>query len=323
MKRFALPLLAAAIAGFLFLAPEFLGRGDLNDLWYIFFGVVLASSWNLLGGMAGQVSFGYSAFLGIGAYATVLLSIQGWNPYVTLPVGALIAALFSVVIGLPTFRLRGPYFTIATIGISEAVRVYMTGVQWTGGSSGKNMPSGASTYLSNYYSMLILCLAVVFLVWLIQRSRFGLALTAIKQEIDAAEALGINATWYKVAAHALSAGLVAMAGGLYAMRMIYVAPQTMFAFTMSLSIVLMPVIGGVGTLLGPVMGGIVFQYLQLKLQTIQGLRDSHLMVYGTLLIIVMLFEPGGIVGLARRLWRFVTQIAKSRTTATKGVGANG
>lgn len=321
MKRYLTPAIIVLVAAGLSAAPQFLGRGDINDLWYIYFGIVLAAAWNLLGGMAGQVSFGYSAFLGIGAYATVLLTIKGWNPLLTLPVGALIAAVFSVVVGLPTFRLRGPYFTIATIGISEAVRVYMTGVAWSGGSSGKNMPPGTGSFVGSYYYMLILCVAVMLVVWLIQQNRFGLALNAIKQDIDAAEALGINATYYKVAAHALSAALVALAGGLYAIRMVYVAPQTVFAFTMSLSIVLMPVIGGVGTLIGPVIGGVIFQYIEIKLQTIQSLRDSHLMIYGMLLIIVMLFEPAGIAGLGRRLWKWIRRPAAKNLV--KGVGANG
>jgi branched-chain amino acid transport system permease protein len=325
VKRYLTPALLITLAAVLATAPQFLGRGDVNDLWYIYFGIVLAASWNLLGGMAGQVSFGYSAFVGIGAYATVLLTLKGWNPLLTLPVGAVIAAAFSVAMGLPTFRLRGPYFSIATIGVSEAVRVYMTGVNWTGGASGKNMPPGTGSFVGSYYYMLVLCMAVMVVVWLVQRSRFGLALNAIRQDIDAAEALGINGTYYKVAAHALSAALVAMAGGLYAIRMVYVAPQTVFAFTMSLSIVLMPVIGGVGTLVGPIIGGVIFQYIEIKLQTISALRDSHLMIYGMLLIIVMLFEPAGFAGLGQRLWKRIRRstAAGPGGSKPKEVGANG
>jgi branched-chain amino acid transport system permease protein len=154
--------------------------------------------------------------------------------------------------------------------------------------------------MENYYLMLILAVAVVLVVWLIQRSRFGLALAAVRQEIDAAEALGVNSTAYKLWAHAISAALVAAAGSLYAINFQYIAPNSVFAFTLSLQIVLMPVIGGVGTLIGPVIGGIVFGYLQIKLLTIPALRSSNLMIYGLLLIVVMLFEPLGIIGLIRR-----------------------
>ncbi len=129
-------VLWSASALFVLGAPFFLDRGALNDLWSLAFAVTLASAWNLLGGFAGQISLGYSAFLGIGAYTTVLLSLRGVDPFLTLPLGAILAALFSVAIGLPAFRLRGPYFTIATIGVSEAVRVCAASVSFTGGSSG-------------------------------------------------------------------------------------------------------------------------------------------------------------------------------------------
>ena len=135
-RSWRLFFVAAAALGLLLATPRFLERGTLNDLWNLAFAVVLASSWNILGGFAGQVSIGYSAFLGIGAYTTALLTLRGAEPYATLPLGAAIAAAFSVLIGLPAFRLRGPYFTIATIGVSEAVRVFAAGFQFTGGSSG-------------------------------------------------------------------------------------------------------------------------------------------------------------------------------------------
>lgn len=306
LKRGAAPLAAGLVALFVLAAPAFLERGALNDLWNITFAVILASSWNILGGLAGQVSFGYSAFMGIGAYTTVLLSLAGVNAYLTLPLGALLAAAFSVLVGLPTFRLRGPYFTIATIGISEAVRVFAAGLSFTGGSSGRRMPPGVGSFLSNYYMMAILAIGVVALVAVLRRSRFGTALAAIRQDIDAAEALGVNATRFKVAAHAISAALVALAGGLFAINFQYIAPNSVFDFRLSLSIVLMPVVGGVGTLVGPVLGAIIFSYLQIKLLTIPALRDSYLFIYGSLLILVMLFEPLGLVGLWRRIVRAVT-----------------
>ncbi|MGI8784994.1 MAG: branched-chain amino acid ABC transporter permease [Acidobacteriota bacterium] len=304
-----LALRSLAAGGILVLAAAPLGlleRGALNNLWYVCFGIVLASAWNILGGMAGQVSFGYAAFVGIGAYAAVLLSLQGINPYWTLPVGGLLAAAFSILIGLPTFRLRGPYFTIATIGISEAVRVFMQGFQWTGGSSGLRMPPRADSFLVDYYSMLALAAAVLVLVWWIERTRLGLALRAVRQDVDAAEALGVPTARVKLAAHALSAFAVGVAGGLYAINFQYIAPNSVFAFTLSLSIVLMPVIGGIGTLAGPVIGAVVFQYLQLKLLANPLLSNFHLFIYGLLLIVVMLFEPRGLWGLLLRGWRWIS-----------------
>jgi branched-chain amino acid transport system permease protein len=293
--------LAAAV--FALTAPLFLERGALNDLWNLAFAVILASAWNLLGGFAGQVSLGYSAFLGIGAYTTVLLSLQNVDPFLTLPLGALLAAIFSVVIGLPAFRLRGPYFTIATIGVGEAVRVWASTVEFTGGSSGLRMPAESFHFNANYFAMIGLAIVTVAIAAWVKRSAFGMALDAIKQDIDAAEAVGINSTRFKLGAHALSAALVALAGGLYAINFQYISPASVFDFRLSLSIVLMPIIGGLGTIAGPIFGALIVSTLQIKLLAIPALRDSFLFVYGGLLIVVMLFEPQGFVGVGRRLRR--------------------
>ena len=312
MKLFRIVLwLASAL--FVLSAPFFLERGTLNDLWSLAFAVTLASAWNLLGGFAGQVSLGYSAFLGIGAYTTVLLSLRGVDPFLTLPLSAVLAAIFSVAIGLPAFRLRGPYFTIATIGVGEAVRVCAASVSFTGGSSGLRMPAGSFDFNHNYFSMMILAILTVALAAWVKRSAFGRALSAIKQDIDAAEALGVNATRFKLAAHALSAAVVAVAGSLYAINFQYIAPGSVFDFQLSLSIVLMPIIGGVGTLVGPVLGALIVSTLQIKLLSMPALRDSFLFIYGGLLILLMLFEPHGFVGIGKRVWALLTRSARPRT----------
>jgi len=297
-------LIAGVVAAlFALFAPLVLDRGTLNDIWNLALAVVLASAWNLLGGFAGQVSLGYSAFLGIGAYTTVLLSLRGTNPFLTLPLGAVLAAVFSLIIGLPAFRLRGPYFTIATIGVSEAVRVSASSVSFTGGSSGLRMPAGSFDFNVNYFSMIGLAILVVALAAYVKRSAFGRALAAIKQDVDAAEAVGVNSTQFKLAAHAVSAAIVAIAGSLYAINFQYIAPGSVFDFRLSLSIVLMPIIGGVGTVVGPVLGALIFSTLQIKLLSIPALRDSFLFIYGGLLIVTMLYEPAGLVGVGRRLAR--------------------
>jgi branched-chain amino acid transport system permease protein len=314
--RARLQLLAAVAAALLLLlAPRVFARGILNDIWSVAFAVVLASAWNLLGGLAGQVSIGYSAFLGIGAYTTALLALRGMEPYATVPLAALLAAAFSYVVGLPTFRLRGPYFTIATIGVGEAVRVLAGGVSFTGGSSGIRMPPGSFDFGLNYASMVVLAVAVVTLAAWLRRSTFGAALAAIRQDIDAAEALGINATRYKLAVHALSAGLVAAAGSLFAINFQYISPGSVFDFRLSLSIVLMPIVGGLGTVAGPVLGAVFFSYLQIKMLSVPTLRDSYLFLYGTLLILVMLFEPKGLLGLWERLRGALRRPAKVASAA--------
>jgi branched-chain amino acid transport system permease protein len=305
-------ILWLAPALFVLGGPFFLGRGSLNDLWSLAFAVTLASAWNLLGGFAGQISLGYSAFLGIGAYTTVLLSLRGVDPFLSLPLGAILAALFSVAVGLPAFRLRGPYFTIATIGVGEAVRVCAASVSFTGGSSGLRMPAGSFDFNRNYFSMVILAILTVALAAYVKRSAFGRALAAIKQDIDAAEALGVNSTRFKLAAHALSAAVVAIAGSLYAINFQYIAPGSVFDFQLSLSVVLMPIIGGVGTVLGPVLGALIVSTLQIKLLSMPALRDSFLFIYGGLLILLMLFEPNGFVGIGRRILAWFTRRGQSR-----------
>ncbi|HJW13401.1 MAG TPA: branched-chain amino acid ABC transporter permease [Thermoanaerobaculia bacterium] len=304
MRRWARSLaLGAASLALLLAAPSFLERGTLNDIWNVAFAVILASAWNLLGGFAGQISIGYSAFIGIGAYTTALLALKGVNPYATLPLAALLGAAFSFVVGLPTFRLRGPYFTIATIGVSEAVRVVATGVAFTGGSSGLRMPAGSFDFTRNYASMVILAVAVVALSAWVKNSPFGRALAAIRQDIDAAESIGVHSARYKLLAHALSAAIVAVAGSLFAINFQYISPGSVFDFRLSLSIVLMPIVGGLGTVGGPVLGALLFGYLQIKLLSSPALRDSYLFIYGGMLIAVMLFEPKGLLGLFHRLRR--------------------
>ena len=303
-RRFLrLAAIEIAALALLLAAPRFLERGALNDIWNVAFAVILASAWNLLGGFAGQVSIGYSAFIGIGAYTTVLLALHGVNPYATLPLAALIAAAFSFVVGLPTFRLRGPYFTIATIGVSEAVRVLAAGVSFTGGSSGLRMPAGSFDFTRNYSAMVVLAVGVVALAAWVKASPFGQALAAIRQDIDAAEAVGVHSAKYKLLVHALSAAVVAVAGSLFAINFQYISPGSVFDFRLSLSIVLMPIVGGLGTIAGPVLGALLFGYLQIKLLSSPGLRDSYLFIYGAMLITAMLFEPKGLLGLFHRFRR--------------------
>lgn len=308
-------ILWTAAAAFVLAAPFLLERGALNDLWSLALAVTLASAWNLLGGFAGQVSLGYAAFLGVGAYTTALLSLRGVNPFLTLPLGAVLAAIFSVIISLPAFRLRGPYFTIATIGVGEAVRVCGATVSFTGGSSGLRMPAGSFDFSLNYYSMTVLAILTVAVAAYVKRSAFGRALAAIRQDIDAAEALGVNSTMFKLAAHALSAAIVAIAGSLYAINFQYIAPSSVFDFQLSLSTVLMPIIGGVGTVVGPVLGALIVSTLQIKLLSMPALRDSFLFIYGGLLILVMLYEPNGLVGIFRRVWAFIVTTFRWRRGA--------
>jgi len=207
-----------------------------------------ALGWNLLGGMTGQVSFGFAVFFGLGAYTTALLMQYGHSPYFGFIGGAAIAMLASFFIGLPTFRLRGPYFVIATIGVTEAVRVIMNNIEITGGASGYRISeTKAFSPLEHYYTAIVAVALAVLASAIVANSKFGLALRAVKQDQDAAADLGVNPYTTKLWVHAIAAGLTGMAGGIYARRQGFFYPGDVFAFQTGISILLMPVIGGIGT----------------------------------------------------------------------------
>ena len=263
---------------------------------------VTSISWNLLGGFAGQVSFGFAVFYGLGAYTAALLIDKGVNPWLAFIVAAVVAVIASFLIGLPTFRLRGPYFAIATIGVTEAVRVIMSNLSITGGASGFRISEhGPFRQVHHYYTALGAAAIAVAISMLVSSSRFGLALRAIRQDEDAAADLGVNPYRCKLWVHALAAALSGMAGGIYARYAGYIHPQGVFAFATSISILLMPVIGGIGTVWGAVLGGVIFGIVEEEL--VANFPQIHLLLYGTLLILIILFEPDGLLGLLRRLFK--------------------
>jgi branched-chain amino acid transport system permease protein len=258
--------------------------------------------WNLLGGIAGQVSFGFAVFYGLGAYSTALLMHAGRSPYFAFIGSAAVAVLASFLIGLPTFRLRGPYFAIATIGVTEAVRVVMNNLDITGGSSGYRITeAGPFNQLVHYYTAIVVVAMAVIVSYLVVHSKFGLALRAIKQDEDAAADIGVNPYSSKLWIHAIAAALTGVAGGVYARYAAYIYPGNVFAFQTSISILLMPVIGGIGTIWGAVLGGVVFGIIEEEL--VVYFPNVHLMLYGVLLIVIVLLEPDGLMGLLRRLFR--------------------
>ena len=274
--------------------------------------------WNLLGGMTGQVSFGFAVFFGLGAYTTALLMQYGHNPYFSFIGGAAIAMLASFFIGLPTFRLRGPYFVIATIGVTEAVRVIMNNLEITGGASGYRITEQKSfNPLEHYYTAIAAVALAVLVSTIIANSKFGLALRAIKQDQDAAAGLGVNPYTAKLWIHAIAAGLTGIAGGIYARRAAFFYPGDVFAFSTGISILLMPVIGGIGTVWGPVLGGVVFVIVEEQISV--KFPNFHLLIYGSLLIIIILLEPDGLLGLLRRLFRLLPlQQAKTKLAGDAG-----
>lgn len=298
--------LLAFLALFPFAAP---GPNAIRLLFISLVWVSTSVAWNLLGGFAGQVSFGFAVFYGLGAYSTSMALNAGFVRPVALFIGAAVAALASLLIGLPTFRLRGPYFAIATIGVSEAVRVVMTNLAITGGASGYRIAEhGAFNQLLHFYTALTLAALAVVISILVRRSRFGLALIALREDEDAASDLGVNPYAGKLLVHALAAGLTAAAGGVFAGYADFIYPGGVFGFDISVAILLMPIIGGVGTIWGPVIGAAVYGFVHEEL--IASFPQLHLLLYGLLLILIILFEPGGVLGLIQQLTRAIRPAPK-------------
>ena len=296
--RYAVPLLL--LVGLLVFPLGGFGPNRTRLLFVTLVWIATSVSWNLLGGFAGQVSFGFAVFYGLGAYAAALAINAGVNPYAAFVLGGFVAALASLLIGLPTFRLRGPYFAIATIGVSEAVRVVMTNLAFTGGASGYRLAERTPfRQVHHFYTALTLATVAVCVSLWVRRSKFGLALLAIREDEEAAADIGVNPFASKLLIHALAAALTGAAGGVYARYAAFIHPQGVFAFDTSVSILLMPIIGGIGTVWGPVVGAAVYGLVQEEL--VAEFPQFHLLLYGCLLILIILFEPGGVVGLFGRL----------------------
>jgi len=301
----ALVLFVAGVA-VLYVVPLLWPMGDythsLVGLTFMFMSAALA--WNWLGGYVGQISFGHSAMFGVGGFVAARLALTLGLPFwATWFVGGLTAGAYALVWGHPTLRLRGPYFSIATIGVGEATRLVATyWDEFTGGSSGLSLPisQGPTKYALYWYALYLLAAVVALSYWL-RRSRIGLGLLAIKEDVDAAASVGVNATFYQDLVLFLSGAVVGICGGFYATYQAFIDPADMFSFDRSIGFVLMGAIGGIGTILGPALGAIVFVLIQELL--LASYPQLYLGLYGVLLVLVILFEPLGLSGLLLRIAR--------------------
>ncbi len=244
------------------------GSALLNVFLLIFLFGYLAQSWNILGGFAGQLSLGHAAFFGIGAYASTVLFVQfGVSPWIGMIVGMAAAGAFGLFVGFVSFhyRLAGPFFTLATIAFAELVRLSALHLKFTGGSMGILIPlqgdslwqfqfSGKAPY---YYISLAMLVGVTTFIWWLARSRIGYYLHAIRQDEDAAEAIGIDTRRYKLIAVTLSAALTGAGGTFYAQYTQYIAPDDILTVGLSVEIILRAIIGGSTTVFGPVVGSFI------------------------------------------------------------------
>jgi branched-chain amino acid transport system permease protein len=267
-----------------------------------------ASAWNLIGGYAGQVSVGHAVFFGAGAYAALAGYAQfGLPPIAGAPIGAGVAILIAALIGVPTLRLSGHYFSMATIAVAELVRVLVTNWEWLGGAQGISGPAVARTVLDlsftsalpYYYIFLMVLAAILFITWRIEKSRMGFYLRAIKDSERAARSLGVAAGRYKLYAYMLSAGLTAVAGALYAIMFGFVDPESGCGILISVKMLIMAALGGAGLLFGPLVGALILVPLEEISNSLLGGKGAGLtfVVYGAIIVVIARFLPSGLLAL--------------------------
>jgi branched-chain amino acid transport system permease protein len=284
--------------------------GQQRTVAAIFMFVALSQAWNLIGGYAGYASFGQVAFFGVGGYFTAV-AISQWHLsfWVSLLLSGVVAALFATLIGIPLLRLKGHYFAVATLGVAEGMREVVTNLpSLTGGGAGITVPTvgaeATTAYLGNDgFYLLFLALAVLSVVvgGLVARNKFGYALRAIHQDEDAAASMGINTTRMKVLAFALSGFLTGLVGATYAFQQVTIFPQRLFDVNITVLMVIMVVIGGAGTVLGPLLGAVALQFLSEFLR--QNFTDLHTFILGAIIIFAVILLPQGAVNYVREARR--------------------
>jgi len=269
---------------------------QLTFLLQLFMMITLAQSWNLISGMTGYVSFGHTAFFGIGAYTGVLLLIAGFPWWVTVIAGAGVALLIALPLGALTLRLRGPYFAIAMLGLNEVGRIVATlWVEVTRGGDGISLlPSLLPSLSQNYLAMLILAVLATSLVGYIHHSRFGLELRAIRADEEVAEMIGVNTTRDKIVAFIMSGTLPGAAGVVYALHTSYLDPVSVFSPSLNIQMIVMVLLGGQGSVWGPVIGAVIIMVIHELFWA--NFPSLHFALVGLTLILIVLYLPQGMLG---------------------------
>lgn len=312
--------LGGALGVALVVLPFWVPSNWQNLLISTFYYAYLGQAWNILGGYAGQLSLGHAAFFAIGAYTSAVLAIHlGISPWLGMLAGAVFAAILSLGIGYLGFRfgLRGFYFILLTLAAAEICRLIALHLPILGGYTGLFITFTPNPWqfqfrgkIPYYFIALAFLCVACGIVWLIQRSKLGTYLVAIREDEDASEALGVDTFRYKMIAYAVSAALTALGGTFYAYFQFYLQPNTVLHINHSVDIMIRPIVGGSGTILGPVLGSFLLELLGEFSRTYfaAGTAGLNVVIYGLLLIIVVLFLPRGVYPtlahwLRRAAWR--------------------
>jgi branched-chain amino acid transport system permease protein len=290
----------------------------LHILILLYLYAYLTTSWNLVGGFAGVLPLGHAAFVGIGAYTSTVLMLQyGISPWIGMLVGALLSAVVGVIIGLPTFKMRGAYFALATIAFAEGIRVMVENIDYLGplqlnGPRGLQIPPLKLGFWSfmfadkepYYYIILVMLTGVIALTWVVSRSKLGYYLVAGGEEPEAAQALGVNVARAKLIAMAMSSFLTAFAGTFWAQFTLYIHPKSVMSLDISFEIAFIALIGGRGSIAGPLLGALLLRPVGDFSRIYFGstLPGLHLIIFGVVLILVMLYQPRGLQEPLTRLY---------------------
>lgn len=328
------------VAG-LCLFPQWVSSPYALHMMILFFlSTIMGESWNILGGYTGQYSVGHAAYFGVGAYTTMMLmQYRQIPPWIGMWAGIGVVVVVALVIGSICFRLRGPYFVLASIAVAEIIRLAAMNLkELTNGAEGilaTEIPPFTiggrviTDFLSKvpfYYIGLGFAIITIIITWLVQRSKLGYYFQAIREDQDAAHSLGINLTLYKNIALVISAALTSLAGSFYAVYIGFIDPPTVLALDISVQIVLICIIGGIGTIYGPAVGSLVLVPLSEALRSNliaqaifktglvsedsrvgtflqENLAHAHALIYGILVVVVILFMPDGVLGFVKKLTR--------------------
>ena len=320
-------LLAIALVFPLVFSSSFMVNFGVLALFYAFIG----QSWNISGGFAGQLSFGHVMFFGVGAYASTILQMRyGLNPWWGLPGSAVAGALVGWAVAVLSFRagLKGSYFALITLAFAEVLRIVANSVEITGGGLGMLIPAKRSAAnfqfaerIGFYYLILALTvLSIAIAIWL-KRSRFGAQLAAIRENEDSARALGINTFAEKVKVMMLAGALGGMGGCFFAQYFLYIDPTIVFGVDKSVEMLLVSMIGGAGTVYGPLIGAVLLAGVSDITRALTDVQGLSLVLYGTLLVIIIAFLPNGLIDLIQRMARRLggQTSAKPASAAKEGV----
>ena len=282
-------------------APAFTDDYVLGVLWNAMFYMLLALGLNIIVGYCGMCDLGFAAKFAIGAYTTgILVKTLGWNFWLTLPMSIVVSIITAVLIGAPTLKLRSDYLAIVTLGFAEIVRLTARNLDVTGSASGIHgiaRPSFFGIHLTRpihwHYVFLALVILFIFVSYRLRYSRFGRALAFIREDEDAAQAMGINTSRYKLYAYILGAVLGGVAGSFYAVKLASISPPS-FDFTQSANILLAVILGGMGRIPGVIVGAAFFSIFPELFRDIPVIGDMRMLFFGIMLVVVMIFRPQGL-----------------------------